>query len=332
MNGPLRLGLVGCGRAAERLHVPAIGPMTGTRLTAVFDPLESRRELIAAQHPGCRAFDSAASLVESGIIDALIVATPAETHVDPAILALRAGLPVLVEKPLAASLEDGERLALVQESVRVPVMVGFNRRWWRPAIDLRERLTSLTSGPLDVRMEISSDVNGWSPLTARSDALDDLGSHQLDLLRFICRRDIESVRATQPSPAEFHLSVRLVDGRTASCRAAYRERSAEAIEVVWKGTRMSARVGSERISPGSGPVRRALDLSDTARRRIRRQKGGLTRSYKKQLTAFADCVRGGTPASPSLEDGLEVLRAIGAARASLRSGGASVATTSIYQL
>jgi predicted dehydrogenase len=181
-------------------------------------------------------------------------------------------------------------------------------------------------------MEISSNVNGWSPLTARSDALDDLGTHQLDLLRFICRCDIESVRATQPSLAEFHLGVRLVDGSTASCRAAYRERSAETIEVVWKGTRICARVGSERISPGSGPVRRALDVSDTVRRRLLRRKGGLTRSYKEQLTAFADCVRGQTPASPSLEDGLAVLRAIGAARASLRSDGAPVPTTSLYQL
>ena len=130
MNAPLRLGLLGCGRAAERLHVPAIGRATATRLAGVFDPIRSRRELIAARQTRCRVFESAESLVDSGEVDAVIVATPAESHVEMASLALRAGLPVLVEKPLAGSLGEGQRLGTVQRSAGIPLMVGLNRRWW----------------------------------------------------------------------------------------------------------------------------------------------------------------------------------------------------------
>ena len=331
MSAPIRLGLIGCGRAAERLHVPAIGRATATRLAGVFDPIRSRRELIASRQTRCHAFESAESLVHSGDIDAVIVATPAESHVEMATLALRASLPVLVEKPLAGSLGDGERLDSVQRSTGVPVMVGLNRRWWGPAVRLRQRLAAAGRGPATVRMEITSDVSGWSPLSAKSDPLDDLGTHQLDLLRFLFDCEIETVRATQPAPTEFQLNVRLVDGTSATCIAAYRDRSMEVIHVATGPEQSCVRTGSERIWPASGGIRRVLDIGDTVHRRMLRRRGGLSCSYAEQLTSFVACVRGRTPASPCLRDGLAVLRAIEAARASLVSGGADVTLTSIRE-
>jgi predicted dehydrogenase len=329
VSAPIRLGVLGCGRAAERLHIPAMGRATATRLAGVFDPVRSRCELIASRQADCRAFESAESLVQSGDVDAVIVASPAESHVDMASLALRAGLPVLVEKPLAGSLGEGQRLDAVQRSTGVPVMVGLNRRWWGPAVRLRERLARTGRGAAAVRMEITSDVSGWSPLSAPSNPLDDLGTHQLDLLRFLFGCEIETVGATQPAPAEFQLHVRLVDGTTATCIAAYRDQSTEVIQVSVGSERSCLRTGSDRIWPASGGVRRVLDLSDTVHRRMIRRRGGLSRSYGEQLISFVACVRGRRPASPCLRDGLAVLRAIAAARASLVSGGADVPITSI---
>lgn len=331
MSPPVRLGLIGCGRAAERLHVPAIGRATATRLAGVFDPARSRRELIASGHAGCRVFESPEALVDSGQVDAVIVASPSESHVDMASLALRAGLPVLVEKPLAGSLDEGKRLEAVQRSTGVAVMVGLNRRWWGPAVRLRQRLAHTGRRPAVVRMQITSDVRGWSALSATSDSLDDLGTHQLDLLRFLFGCEIEAVRARQPAPAEFHLSVRLVDGTTATCIAAYRERSQEVIHVSAGLEQSCVHTGSERIWPASGGIRRMLDISDTVQRRMRRRRGGLSHSYTQQLISFVACVREHTPASPCLHDGLAVLRAIVAARASLASGGADVTITSIRE-
>ena len=308
-----------------------MGGTTGTRLTGVFDPIRSRRELIASRHSGCGAFDSAESLVHSGDVDAVIVATPAESHAEMASLALRAGLPVLVEKPLAGSLGDGQRLDAVQRSTGVPVMVGLNRRWWGPAVRLRQRLARAGRGPATVRMEFTSDVSGWSPLSARSDALDDLATHQLDLLRFLFGCEIETVRAAQPAPAEFQLHVRLVDGTTATCVAAYRGHSTEVIQVSAGSKQSCIRAGSERVWPAAGSVRRVLDIGDTIHRRMLRRRGSLSRSYSEQLISFVACVRGRTPASPCVSDGLAAIRAIAAARASLVSGGENITITSIRE-
>jgi predicted dehydrogenase len=331
MNAPVRLGLLGCGRAAERLHVPAIGPATATQLAGVFDPIRSRRELIASSQARCRVFESAESLVDSREIDAVIVASPAESHLVMASLALQAGLPVLVEKPVAASLDEGKRLEAVQRSTGVSLMVGLNRRGWAPAMTLRQRLSGPGRGPAVLLMEFTSDVSGWGPLSAQSDPLDDLGTHQLDLLRFLLGCEIQSVRATRPTPEEFHLSVRLEDGSSATCIAAYTARSQEVIQVSAGPERSCLRAGSERIRPPSGRIRRMLDITDTVHRRMLRRPGGLSRSYAAQLASFAACVRGRTPVSPGLRDGLAALRAIAAARASLASGGGEVTIASTQE-
>ena len=118
MSGVVLIGLLGCGRAAEQLHVPAILRTRETRLTAVCDPVPERRQLVARAAPGCRAFATAEELFASRSVDAVLVASPPETHVALAELALRAGVPVLVEMPLAGSLAEAIHLAELERKAR----------------------------------------------------------------------------------------------------------------------------------------------------------------------------------------------------------------------
>jgi len=84
------------------------------------------------------------------------------------------------------------------------------------------------------------------------------------------------------------------------------------------------RAGSERLRPAEGVGRRAIDVWDSAVRRLLRGRGSLTRSYEHQLRAFLACVRSGAPASPGPADGIAALHAIEAARRSLEQGAADV--------
>jgi predicted dehydrogenase len=92
----LRLGLIGCGRLAERGYVPAVYRARGLRLAAVADRVAAR---CAAAAPGIPSFSDAAELIDAGIADVLVLATPAAAHLADARLAAEAGLPTLVEKP-----------------------------------------------------------------------------------------------------------------------------------------------------------------------------------------------------------------------------------------
>ncbi len=96
LNPRVRLGLVGCGRLAERGYLPAFRQAVGVDLVAVADANQARCMEIAPTLP---AYESMRALVKAGGIDAVVIATPTRSHVADARLAAEVGLLSLVEKP-----------------------------------------------------------------------------------------------------------------------------------------------------------------------------------------------------------------------------------------
>jgi predicted dehydrogenase len=327
MSGAILLGILGCGRAAERLHLPALAQVRDARLTAAYDPLPERRDLIARAAPGCRTFGSAEELLAARGVDAVIVSSPPETHAVLAELALRAGMPVLVEKPLAVSLLEASRLADVERMSGIPVMVGFNRRWWEPAQALHLALAQRGDGTASVETTIVSDLAAWGALNAPTDPLEDVAIHHLNLLPYLLDRDLATVRARRLGPQAIELLLAFHGGSSARCLAGFGPRSAESIVVGIGRHRYAIHAGSGRIRPAEGLARRSIDFADAVRRRLLRGRGSLTRSYERQLRAFLDCVRAGRGAlqpSPGTTDGIAAILAVEAARASLERHGAEI--------
>lgn len=327
MSGAVLIGILGCGRAAERLHVPALRRIGGARLTAAYDPLPERRELIARAAPGCRPFDSPEDLLAARVVDAVIIAAPPEAHADLAELALRARLPVLIEKPLATTLEEAMRVAEVERVVRQAVMVGFNRRWWEPAQALHHALAQGGDVPPTAESVILSDIAAWGALTAPANPLEDLAVHHLHLLPYLLDQDITTMRAHRVGPQEIELLLTFHRGSRARCVAGFGPRSEERVEVDVGSRRYAISAGSERIRPADGAARAILDATDAVRRRLAGGRGSLKRSYERQLRAFLDCIQAGRtalPASPGTADGIAAMLATDAARASLAQHGAEI--------
>lgn len=110
----VKIGVVGCGDVANRTYLPALQALAPeAEITAVFDPATARAEAAAAMFPGATAAASFDALVATPGLDALINLTPAPLHFATTKTALEAGLHVLVEKPLADSLEDAVALAAI---------------------------------------------------------------------------------------------------------------------------------------------------------------------------------------------------------------------------
>ena len=179
------LGLLGCGRSAERFQVPAIARLANARLTAVYDPLPEQRQRVARMAPGCRPFDSPEGLLEARVVDAVLVAAPPDSHAAFGVMALGAGVPVLIEPPLAASLEGAEWIREAERAVRLPVMVGFTRRWWPPV----ERLRLALAGPREEELRVVSEiVLDVGDAVGDADPFLALAAH-LDLVRHVADRE-----------------------------------------------------------------------------------------------------------------------------------------------
>ncbi len=201
-----RLLLVGYGLRG-RQWLAACGRRWDARVVGAVDPAPAALE--AARQRGLDAWSTLAEGLEGGRFDGAIVASPPLEHPEQAIACLRSGLPVLVEKPLALSLEAAARVAQEAAATGVPVTVGQNFRFLRRERAIRRALE------LDV-----GRVLGGSIVSARSAAvamphlasiphgpLWDIGVHHLDAVR---------VRLGTP-PEEVAMTVRRL-GRTSENR------------------------------------------------------------------------------------------------------------------
>lgn len=129
---PLAVGVVGCGYWGSK-HLRVLATTPGVGRVLAFDRDRERSALMACRFPGVEVVDSAAELFTA--VDAVIVATPPRTHGAVADAALRAGCHVLVEKPLAVTVEEAEALVVASASRGLVLMSGhtfeYNPAVWK---------------------------------------------------------------------------------------------------------------------------------------------------------------------------------------------------------
>ncbi len=185
----LRVGLIGFGTAGAVFHAPLIAAAPGLRLAAVVTSDPERAARARREHPGAEVVDSAARLFElRDRLDLVVVAAPNRFHVPLAEAALAAGLPVVVDKPLAASAAEARRLVAEARRRGLLLTVFHNRRWDGDFLTLRRLVESGELGRvtrLESRFERwrPEPKPGWRQSGDPADAggvLYDLGSHLID--------------------------------------------------------------------------------------------------------------------------------------------------------
>lgn len=125
MSGNARIAVAGAGLIGKR-HVEAIAVSAGAELHSIIDPSEAGQS--HASQIGASWFPSLAAAFEAGKPDGVILATPNQVHVENGLECVAAGVPALVEKPLATDLQAGRDLVTAGERAGVPLLVGHHRR------------------------------------------------------------------------------------------------------------------------------------------------------------------------------------------------------------
>jgi UDP-N-acetylglucosamine 3-dehydrogenase len=180
-GAPTRIGLAGLG-AMGRNHLRILGSRPDVRLVAVADPVASSLAAAAAQS-GAQPFAEPGAMVAEAELDALVIAAPTTAHVPLALAAIERGIPILVEKPLAATVEEGMRIVAAAREHGVPVQVGHVERF-NPAVLELGRLIS--DGWLSSVFAIASRRAGPFPARIRDVGVTvDLATHDVDILSWI---------------------------------------------------------------------------------------------------------------------------------------------------
>lgn len=186
---PLRVGLVGYGPAGSFFHAPLIAATDGLVLDTIVTGDLGRRAQARAEHPDV-AFAAAADELwaRAADLDLVVLASPNRTHVPLATAALEAGLPVVVDKPLAGTADEARTLAALAEQRGLLLSVFHNRRWDSDFLTLR---ALLDKGELGEVQRFESRFERWRPQLKGGwresgdpaevgGLLYDLGSHLVD--------------------------------------------------------------------------------------------------------------------------------------------------------
>jgi myo-inositol 2-dehydrogenase/D-chiro-inositol 1-dehydrogenase len=218
----VRYGLVGAGMmGVEHLHNLAVTP--GAVVTALADPVETSlgwcRDALGDAAEGVAAFADSAALARSGLVDAVIVASPNNTHRQVLEPLFEAGLPILCEKPLATTLEDARWVVARAEASPAPFWTAMEYRYMPPAAAFIEQVHAGRTGDLRMlsirehRFPFLRKVGDWNRFSRNTGGtMVEKCCHFFDLMRLVIRSEAVRVYCSGAMDVN-HLDERY-DGRT----------------------------------------------------------------------------------------------------------------------
>jgi predicted dehydrogenase len=143
-------------------------------------------------HPA-RGFSDYRRMLDEERLDLVTVAVPTRLHVEVASAVIERGIPLLVEKPLAAAIAEGERLRDLASDARVPMTVGHIERFNPAVIELKRRVEA---GELGRVFQVHARRVGPFPERVRDvGVVLDLAPHDIDVMRFVLGAEIARVQA-----------------------------------------------------------------------------------------------------------------------------------------
>jgi len=207
-TAPLRVGIVGAGYFG-RFHAQKVAAGARTVLSGIHDALPDRAQALAAELDS-RPLGWAALLAAS---DAVVIASPAATHHHAAAAALRAGRHVLVEKPLAATLDEADELIALAAGAGLVLQVGHLLRY------SPERAAILARMPAPAFIACTR-IAPFRPRGTDVSVVLDLMIHDLDMVLSLIPSPLSAVQASGARLASPHLDtaqawLRFADGRSA---------------------------------------------------------------------------------------------------------------------
>src|SRR3982075_4687736 len=189
----LRIGVIGAGVMGSN-HARVLAGLPDTTLVGVVDPLPAHRAR-ATELTGCRTFATLDELIAEGI-DAVTVAAPTHLHHELALACIAREIHVLVEKPIASSVEEGQEIVDAARRAGVTLMVGHVERF-NPAV---AAIKAAISGE-DILSIAITRVGPFPPRMSNVGVVIDLAVHDIDLIRWVTGSAIVRCSRSFPAPS-----------------------------------------------------------------------------------------------------------------------------------
>jgi len=194
----IKWGMIGCGDVTEVKSGPAFSNVPDSELVAVMRRNAEKAEDYAKRHNVPRWYSDADKLINDPEINAVYIATPPDSHCEYTLRVAATGKPIYVEKPMARSYDECQRMIDACDKANVPLFVAYYRRALPDHLKVKELLDSGAIGevrfvnirlywPTNWQIDLSKGDLPWrvDPEIAGGGYFFDLASHSFDFLDFI---------------------------------------------------------------------------------------------------------------------------------------------------
>jgi predicted dehydrogenase len=339
MNRPVRVALVGCGRIAQVAHLPALEKAEGVDLVAVSDLSEDVARRVANRYNVAAVYTSHAQVWADDDVEAVIVAAPDRFHFALATEALEAGKHVLVEKPLASTVEEAEKLVTLVARTGLALQVGAMKRhdegiqyakrfvqeklgearsfngWYRIG-DLRPGIEATLFPPVYADMSVRK-AEATFKADRRRYLLATHGAHIFDTVRYLVG-DVASVVARHREDGKDQIWQVILTTTSGAVGAVTITVDVPGVPI--EGIEVFGSAGTVRVDTPFPFYKLASTVHAYADGQTVVPTLTDGNAYERQAEAFAAPIRNGGQPVPDVRDGLEAVRLIEAVAAAVDSG------------
>jgi predicted dehydrogenase len=205
---PLRVGVIGAGVMGSN-HGRVLAGLPGVTLVGIVDPLPAHRAR-ATEMTGCSTFGTLDELLAVGV-DAVTIAAPTHLHHEIALICIARGVHVLVEKPIASTVEEGREIVAAAQRAGVTLMVGHVERFNPAVASIKQAIRGE-----DILSIGITRVGPFPPRMSNVGVVIDLAVHDIDLIRWFTESEIIDVQPQLSSAVAEREDIALLQFRTAS--------------------------------------------------------------------------------------------------------------------
>lgn len=294
----LRVGVVGAGVMGTN-HARVLAGLPGVELVGIVDPLQAHRTR-ALEIVGCPTFTTLEEMLAAGA-DAVTIAAPTHLHRDIALACIAQKIHVLVEKPIASSVEEGNEIVTAARNAGVTLMVGHVERFNPAVAAIKQAIKDE-----EILSIAITRVGPFPPRMSNVGVVIDLAVHDIDLIRWFTESDIVDVQPQLASAVAEREDIALLQFRTASGVLAHINTNwltpfkARSVTVATRGKYVQGDLLTRQVTECFGFQR---DGSYS----MRHLSVGHDEPLRAELVAFLDAVRSGNAPAVTGDEGVASL-------------------------
>jgi predicted dehydrogenase len=297
-DGLLRVGVVGVGIMGSN-HARVYADLPGASLVGVADPDPRQRDFVSGAL-GCAGYADVEGLLAEGI-DAVTIAAPTHLHRELAVACINRGVHVLVEKPIASSVEEGRAIIAAARRAGVALMIGHVERF-NPAVEaIKDAIRHE-----DILSIAITRVGPFPPRMSNVGVVIDLAVHDIDLIRWFTNSEIVEVQPQVRSAVADREDIALLQFRTASGVLAHINTNwltpfkARSVTVATKNKYVTGDLLTRQVTECFG-------FQPDGSYSMRHLSVGHSEPLRAELQAFCSAIRGGSDPSVTGEEGVDAL-------------------------